>query len=297
MQRFLLIGKTGQLGWELQRTLATLGEVVALDYPEIDLAKPESLREVIRNVSPQIIINAAAYTNVDKAESEPELVQKVNAEAPQVMAEEAKRLNAAFIHYSTDYVFDGKKGFPYIETDIPNPLNIYGKTKLEGEQLVEAVGGSYLIFRTSWVYSLRQGGFVTKVLEWAREQTTLRIVDDQIGSPTWARMLAEATAQVIAQGKNDPVGYLTEKAGLYHLAGSGSCSRYEWAKEIIKYGLNPVEQSNISLIIAKSHEFPSPVVRPYFSALSDNFVFEKFTLRLPQWNATLQLALQINTIL
>ncbi len=288
MQRLLLIGKNGQLGWELQRTLATLGEVVALDYPEIDLAKPESLSEMIRAVSPQIIVNAAAYTNVDKAESEPDLVRTINAIAPAVMAEEAKQLNAAFIHYSTDYVFDGQKGSLYVETDTPNPLNVYGKTKLAGEQMVEAVGGSYLIFRTSWVYSLRQGGFVTKVLQWARQQETLRIVDDQISNPTWARMLAEATAQVIAQGRSEPVGYIRQKAGLYHLAGAGSCSRYEWAKSILELDPKKEEQIVKELLPAKSSEFSTPATRPLQTELSIRNFQKTFGLVFPQWKASLR---------
>jgi dTDP-4-dehydrorhamnose reductase len=272
MQRIMLIGKNGQLGWELQRTLATLGEVISYDYPEIDLSKPENLRNIIRNAAPQIIVNAAAYTNVDKAESETELAQRVNAIAPGVMAEEARRLNAAIIHYSTDYVFDGKKGSSYVETDAPDPLNTYGKTKLEGELAVKAAGEAYLIFRTSWVFSLRQGGFVTKVLQWARQQTTLRIVDDQIGSPTWSRMLAEATAQVIAQGRNDPVEYLREKAGLYHLAGAGTASRYEWARAILELDPHREEQVMKELLPAKTSEFPTPAVRPMNTGLDCELV-------------------------
>ena len=268
----MLIGKNGQLGWELQRTLATLGEVISYDYPEIDLSKPENLRNIIRNAAPQIIVNAAAYTNVDKAESETELAQRVNAIAPGVMAEEARRLNAAIIHYSTDYVFDGKKGSSYVETDAPDPLNTYGKTKLEGELAVKAAGEAYWIFRTSWVFSLRQGGFVTKVLQWARQQTTLRIVDDQIGSPTWSRMLAEATAQVIAQGRNDPVEYLREKAGLYHLAGAGTASRYEWARAILELDPHREEQVMKELLPAKTSEFPTPAVRPMNTGLDCELV-------------------------
>ncbi len=291
MLSLLLIGKNGQLGWELQRTLAMLGGVTAVDYPEIDLAKPETLPDLIRHVSPQIIINAAAYTNVDKAESESDLAWRVNAEAPRVMAEEAKRLNAALIHFSTDYVFDGKKGSPYVETDTPNPINVYGKTKLDGEQAVEAVGGNYFIFRTSWVYSLRQGGFVTKVLQWSRQQETLRIVDDQIGSPTWARMLAEATAQVIAQGREAPLDYVREKTGLYHLAGAGSASRYEWAKAILELDPHLEEQRVKELLPAKSSEFATPAVRPMFSGLSTQHFEQTFNLHIPAWRECMRLLL------
>jgi len=291
MLRILLIGRSGQLGWELQRCLAPLGEVVTYDYPEIDLAKPASLPALMRGVNPQVIVNSAAYTNVDKAESEAELARQINAISPGVLAEEARRLGAAFIHYSTDYVFDGCKGAPYTESDAPHPLNVYGQTKLEGEQAVQAAGGAYLILRTSWVYSLRQGGFVTKVLQWAREQETLRIVDDQISSPTWARMLAEATALIIAQGQNDPVGYLTEKAGLYHLAGSGACSRYEWAQAILELDPKKSEQKVRQLLPAKSSEFPTPAERPLVSVLECGKFEQVFGLRLPEWRGALKLAI------
>ena len=233
MNKILLLGNTGQVGWELNRTLLTLGELTALDFPQIDMADPDNIRNIVRQSQPDIIVNATAYTNVDKAESEPELAMAINGIGPGVLAEEAKRLGAALIHYSTDYVFDGTKGEPYTEEDEPNPINVYGKTKLAGEQAIEGIGGATLIFRTSWVYSLRRPCFVTKVLQWARENETLRIVDDQISSPTWARTLAEATAQIVAQGRGDPVEYIREKRGLYHLAGGGSCSRYEWAREIL----------------------------------------------------------------
>jgi len=267
MQRILLIGKYGQLGWELQRSLATLGEVVSFDFPEIDLGKPESLRELIRNISPQLIVNAAAYTNVDKAESEPDLARAVNAVAPGVMAEEAKRIDAALIHFSTNYVFDGAKGSAYVETDIPNPLNVYGVTKLEGERIVQSACGTYLIFRTSWVYSQHRGNFVTKVLQWARQQKTLHVVDDQISNPTWARMLAEATAQVIAQGRGELIDYFREKTGLFHLAGGGSTNRYEWAKAILKLDPQKKEQTIKELLPTKSSEFPTLAERPHLSEL------------------------------
>ncbi|HAE85751.1 MAG TPA: dTDP-4-dehydrorhamnose reductase [Anaerolineaceae bacterium] len=289
--RILLIGKNGQLGWELQRCLAPLGEVVTYDYPEIDLGKPASLPGLVREVNPQVIVNAAAYTNVDKAESEAELARQINSVAPGVLAEEAKRLNAAFIHYSTDYVFDGRKGAPYVESDAPHPLNVYGQTKLEGEQAVQAVGGAYLVLRTSWVYSMRQGGFVTKVLQWAREQETLRVVDDQVSSPTWARMLAEATALVLAQGRSEPVDYLREKAGLYHLAGSGACSRYEWAQAILELDPKKSEQKVRQLLPAKSRQFPTPAERPLVSVLDCGKFEQAFGLQLPAWRGALKLAI------
>ena len=198
--RILLIGKRGQLGWELHRCLLPLGEVQALDYPEIDLAKPDSLRKLVRTSAPDVIVNATAYTAVDKAESERELAFAINAVAPQVMAEEAQKIGAVLIHYSTDYVFDGKKGAAYTEEDDPHPLNVYGASKLAGEQAIRSVGGVYFILRTAWVYSTRRDSFVSKVLQWSRQSETLRIVDDQISNPTWARMLAEITALILARG-------------------------------------------------------------------------------------------------
>ncbi len=289
--RFLLIGRNGQLGWELQRTCMTLGEVIATDYPEMDISQAASLRELIHTVKPDILLNPAAYTAVDKAESELDLARKVNSIAPGVMAEEMKKLGGALIHYSTDYVFDGEKGTSYTETDTPNPINAYGVTKLEGEQAVHAVGGTALTFRTSWVYSLRVGGFVNKVLGWARQQEVMRIVDDQVGSPTWARMLAEATAHMIARGGNDPLAYLQQHRGLYHLAGAGAASRYEWAREVIERDPKKEEQVVRQILPAKSQEFPNPAHRPVYSAL-DCSKFEKtFGIPLPDWKISIRLLL------
>jgi dTDP-4-dehydrorhamnose reductase len=291
MKKILQIGTNGQVGWELLRTCSPLGELIGLDYPPVDLSDNAGLRELIRNTKPDIIINAAAYTNVDKAEIEPDLARAINAIGPGVLAEEAKKINAVLVHYSTDYVFDGTKGTPYIETDVTNPLNIYGQTKLEGEEAIQSVGGAYLILRTSWVYSMRQGGFVTKVLQWAREQDTLRVVDDQISSPTWARKLAEATALVLAQGWDDPAGYISEKAGLYHLAGSGACSRYEWAQAILELDPKKSEQKVRQLLPAKSSQFPTPAERPLVSVLDSRKFAQIFGLRLPEWRESLQLAM------
>lgn len=289
MLRMLLIGKNGQLGWELQRTLSTLGELTCVDYPEIDLSDSNALRSLIRSVAPQVIINAAAYTNVDKAESEPELAFKINSEAPAVMAEEAGKLNGALIHYSTDYVFDGTKGSDYLESDTPHPLNVYGQSKLQGEQRVMDAAGAFLILRTSWVYSLRQGGFVTKVLQWAHQQQTLRVVDDQLGSPTSSRMLAEATTQVLAQGRADAVDYLAGHAGLYHLAGAGSASRFEWTQQILALDPNREGQTVKELLPAKTSEFPAPAERPVQTGLSVEKFETAFGLHIPPWQESLRL--------
>lgn len=289
MQRIFLIGKKGQLGWELQRTLLSLGDVVALEFPEIDLGKPESLRAIIRNIAPQLIVNAAAYTNVDKAESEPELAMAVNAIAPGVIAQEAERIGAVLIHYSTDYVFDGKKGTAYVEDDATNPINIYGQTKLEGERLIQEVGGKFLIFRTSWLYSYQHGGFVNKVLQWARTQLTLRIVDDQISSPTWARILAQATAQVIAQGRMDSIEYLQKKAGIYHLSGGGSVNRFEWSKTIIELDPKKEEQILKEILPAKSKDFSLVAKRPMFTPLDCGQVEKKLGIKTVDWKLALQM--------
>jgi dTDP-4-dehydrorhamnose reductase len=285
--RILLLGQNGQLGWELHRTLQPLGEVISLDYPDVDMADARSIREIVRQSTPEVILNATAYTDVDKAESEPDLAEAINGIGPGVLSEEAKKLKAVLIHYSTDYVFDGKKGSPYIETDVPNPLNVYGHSKLNGEQAIQQVGGVYLIFRTSWVYSLRGNSFMNKVLAWARTQETLRIVDDQIGSPTWARLLAEATSQVIAQGRNDPVGYIHEKSGLYHLAGNGSVSRFEWAKKILKMDRKQLELRTKKVLPALTSDFPSLAQRPKYTALDCLKFSTAFGFNLPNWEVAL----------
>ncbi len=289
MTQLLLLGKNGQLGWELQRTLACLGKLTALDYPTVDFTQPESLAELVQNQKPDVIINAAAYTAVDRAESEPDRVNLINTVAPGVLAESAKKVGAAFIHFSTDYVFDGTNDRPYIETDATNPLNVYGQSKLNGEKRVEEAGGAWLTCRTTWVYSLREGGFVKKVLSWAKEKETLRIVEDQIGGPTSSRMLAEAIALLLSKANGDVFEWLGQRRGLYHLAGDGYTSRFEWAKAIL--ALAPKLQSfKVKEILpAASEDFPTPAQRPAFSALNCDQFARTFGLRLPDWREGLQL--------
>ena len=286
----LLLGKTGQLGWELERTLSPLGKLTALDYPDVDFTKPETLSDTVRNVAPDFIVNAVAYTQVDQAEREPERVRLINAIATGVLAEEAFHLKAGLIHYSTDYVFDGSKGSAYVESDFPNPLNIYGQTKLDGERAIQQVGGNHLILRTSWVYSMRQGGFVTKVLQWARQQTTLRMVTDQVGSPTYARMLAEVTGQLLARSQGS-VEWLGAHRGLYHLAGSGAASRFEWAQEILNYDKNTHEHVVKEILPALTSEFPTLAQRPLFSALNCQLFTKTFQLTLPHWTTALRMCM------
>jgi dTDP-4-dehydrorhamnose reductase len=291
MPDILLLGRFGQLGWELERTLAPIGEVTALDFPEIDLKHLKNLDEVVHLTRPDVIVNATAYTAVDQAEEDPETAMAINANAPRRLAELAQKYKSALIHYSTDYVFDGDKGSPYIETDIPNPLSMYGKSKLAGEQAIEEIGGAYIIFRTSWVYSLRRDSFVTKVLGWARKQTVLQVVSDQVSNPTWCRMLAEATAQVLAKAGELRTGWMKERHGLYHLAGSGFTSRLDWVKKILEFDPYPDEQVVQDLQPALTSDFPTPAQRPLYSALNCDRFTDTFSLRLPDWEEALRLAM------
>jgi dTDP-4-dehydrorhamnose reductase len=290
--KILLLGNTGQLGWELERALATVGEEVhAIDFPELNLVDVQGTARLIRELRPKVIVNATAYTAVDKAEQERELAEAINARGPGLLAEEARSLGAALIHYSTDYVFDGAKGEPYVETDEPCPLGAYGESKLAGEKAVGAVGCSYLIFRTSWVYSLRRDSFVTKVLQWARQHRSLKLVTDQVSNPTWCRMLAEASSQILAMAANDPAGWIGERKGLYHLAGWGYASRMEWGREILLLDRYKAEQVVEEVLPALTAEFPTPAARPYYSALNCDRFLNTFGLRLPDWRLALKLAM------
>lgn len=288
--KILLFGKTGQLGWELQRTLAPLGTVHSYGPDEFDLADLKELQRVIYEVKPEMIVNASAYTAVDRAEEEREIAWTINARVPGVMAEAAKVLHAVMVHFSTDYVFDGMKGTAYTEKDTTNPLNVYGQTKLEGEQAIDQVGGAHVILRTSWVYSLGAGGFVSKLMSWARQQEVLRIVTDQIGSPTWTRMLAEVTFGMISRGIDDPWDYFEERRGIYHLGGSGNVSRFDFAREILR--LDPRQEEHLVKRVepALTVDFPSPARRPLVTPLDCSRFERVFALKLPDWHTALQLA-------
>jgi len=291
--RIVLFGKNGQLGWELQRILPSLGEVVALDYEELDLTDLKALHTTLDELKPNLIVNASAYTAVDRAESEQELAMTINGKAPGVMAEAARKLGAMLVHYSTDYVFDGTKGSPYIETDATHPINVYGESKLAGEEAIQQATDSYVILRTSWVYSLRlQSGFVKKVLSWARQNEVLRIVEDQVGCPTWARMLAETTGLLLAQGKTQPVEYFKPYRGVYHLAGKGGVSRLDWAKAILALDPNREEQQVKKLDPALSSEVPTPATRPLHSVLNSELFENTFGLCIPGWEESLELAME-----
>ena len=289
--KILLFGKTGQVGWEAHRAMSPLGEVCAYGPDELDLTKVDVLAKLIREIKPKVIVNASAYTAVDKAESEPELARTVNSAAPGVMAEEARKLGIPFIHISTDYVFDGRKGAPYAEGDGANPLNVYGQTKLEGEQAIVQVGGAHVILRTSWVYSLRGDSFVTKILAWLRKQETLKVVSDQIGSPTWARMLAETISGMLAQGLPNLQNYFLERRGIYHLGGAGSVSRFDFAKAILRLDPRSEEQVTKRLEPAPTTDFPTPACRPLITSLDCSLFEQVFGLRLPGWEESLILAL------
>ena len=295
MKKILLAGKNGQVGWELQRTLATLGNVVAVDRQGMDLASPDSIRNAIRTIRPDLIVNAAAYTAVDKAESEPDLAMAINGIAPGIMAEEAKRLGAAMVHYSTDYVFDGTKTSPYTEEDAPNPLSVYGKTKLAGEQAIQAAGIPYLIFRTSWVYGLRGRNFLLTILRLAKERDELKIVDDQIGAPTWSRMIAEVTGQILAQRRAG----LSEVSGLYNLTAAGRTSWYGFANAILEsmslqgaHSLCLTHHPMPKLIPVATPEYPLPAPRPLYSMLSSDKLNRAFGVALPAWEASLTFCME-----
>ncbi len=283
-RKILLTGKNGQVGWELQRALAPLGEVVAVDRQVFDLASPDSIRAVIREVKPQLIVNPAAYTAVDKAESEPELAHAVNAVAPGVMAEEAKRLGAVLVHYSTDYVFDGGKESAYTEEDRTSPCNVYGKTKLAGEEAVQDSGAAHIILRTSWVYGARGKNFLLTMLRLAREREELKIVADQIGAPTWSRMIAEVTSQILSRR----IGHWRELAGLYHLSAGGSTSWHGFASRIVELGAIPTKPRIVPI---PSTEYPLPAARPKNSILSNAKLAAAFGLSLPDWEESLRLCM------
>jgi len=289
--KLLLFGKNGQLGREFQKLLPQLGEVISLDQEDLDLCDTQTLQKVLNDQKPDLIINASAYTAVDRAETEQDKAMKVNALAPGVMAEAARRSGAAFIHYSTDYVFDGRKTSPYLEYDTPNPLNVYGKSKLAGEGNILQAGDAYLILRTSWVYSMQGNSFVGKVLEWASKSDRLKIVDDQVSNPTWAKALAETTCSMLLQNVKHLPERIREGNGLYHLAGGEYTSRFEWAREIIANAFTRTENLARTLEPVSSEEFPTPAKRPLFTALDCSKFEAAFGFSLPDWKDSLRAAM------
>jgi len=289
--KILVFGKNGQLGSELTRILPEYGDVSSYDFPEVDFLNTNSLTEMIRKNKPNLIINAATYTNVDDDETDMEKAYIVNGEAVGKIAETASEVGAGLIHYSTDYVFDGRKGSSYTENDIPNPISIYGDSKLTGEILAMEKSDSVVVFRTSWVYSISNNSFVTKVLRWARKNETLRIVDDQVSSPTWASSLARMSAELIGLGGNDIGEFLREKRGVYHLAGKCAVSRFDWAKKILELDPNKAEQIVKEMQRAKTSDFPTPATRPLYSVLDCSKFESSFGIYLIPWEENLKLAM------
>ncbi len=305
--KILLTGKNGQLGHELHTQLGRLGQLIALGREKLNLGDPDAIRRTIHEVHPHLIVNAAAYTAVDEAESDSASAQTVNSAAPAVIAAEARKIGAAIVHYSTDYVFDGNKRTPYEEVDQPNPLNIYGETKLAGEQAVQRAGVPYLILRTSWVYATRGKNFLLTILRLATEREELRIVEDQVGAPTWSRMIALGTLHILTQLNAAPSGLtrLKESSGVYHLTAGGQTNWYEFARAVLKDCSNSStlgswfrqatggKQLRVRRIfpISTSQHLTS-AWRPAYSLLSNNKVLRTFHLQLPSWRTQLHLAVR-----
>jgi len=282
LKTILLTGKNGQVGHELVTALAPLGRVVATGREQLDLARPDSIVSCVREVRPDIIVNAGAYTAVDDAEAEPELAMRVNADAPAILAEEAARSRALLLHYSTDYVFDGNKAGLYTEDDPPNPLNAYGKSKLAGEQRIVSSGCRHLIFRTSWLYADRGTNFLLTMLDLAQKRPLLNVVDDQIGSPTWARTLAGASARALRHPGLD------SRLGTYHLSAPGHVTRYDFAAEIIRLAGTLRSGPWARIEPCSTREFPRPATRPLNAATSKERFTRSFGFTLPDWTEQLK---------
>lgn len=299
--RILLTGKNGQVGAELAALLPHLGEVAAFGHHELDLSKPDHIRRAIGDVQPSIIVNAAAYALVDQAETEREQARIINADAPALMAEEAKRIGALLVHYSTDYVFDGSSGVPYAEMDPPGPLNVYGKTKLAGEEAIRAVGAVHLILRTAWVYGTRGRNFLLTVLRLATEREELRIVRDQAGAPTWSHEIAKATVRVLQQFSEHGGESISRFGRIYHMTAAGQTNWCEFAKAVLEQASQiprgipwfetatkgqPLVTRRITAITTE--EYPTPARRPAYSVLSNSRLKQDFGLELPKWSLQLR---------
>jgi dTDP-4-dehydrorhamnose reductase len=303
--KILLTGKGGQVGSELRCFLPRLGDLVAPDRRELDLLNPDSIRRVVRNIRPQLIVNAAAYTAVDSAEADEVTARAVNADAPGLLAEEAKRLGAGLVHYSTDYVFDGSKKCPYEETNLPNPINVYGKTKLAGEQAIRSSGALHLIFRTAWVYATRGRNFLLTILRLATEKEELKIVRDQIGTPTWSLEIAATTTKILAQviERTSSASAFSEISGTYHMTASGETSWYDFARAIIEEASQTTQRVpwfaaathgrpliTLRLIPITTEEYPTSAPRPAYSVLSNSLLIRTFGVRMDDWRTQLCLA-------
>jgi dTDP-4-dehydrorhamnose reductase len=290
--KILIFGRVGQVGWELRHKLACLGQIFVVDFPEVDFTRPDSIRTAVRTLEPAVIVNAAAYTAVDKAETESELATSINATGPGVLAEEAKRLNGLLVHYSTDYVFDGSKQGAWVESDAPNPLGVYGRTKLEGDQAIQASGCEHLIFRTSWVYGARGNNFLLTMLRLARERSELRVVDDQTGAPTSSECIAEATGNVLAQ-LITPEGFRIQgRSGIYNLACAGETSWFGFAEALLSQAASSLGSTIPNLIPISTGDYPTLAKRPANSRLSCKRLKETFGISLPEWQQSLDLVME-----
>jgi dTDP-4-dehydrorhamnose reductase len=290
--RILIVGGTGQLGMELQRSFAGTNPMVAVDREVVDLRVPDQIRSIVRSVRPDVILNSAAYTAVDRAESEPEIAAAINTRAPRILAEEASQAGALLVHYSTDYVFDGSKEGPWTEADAPNPLNAYGAGKLGGEEAIRQAGGRYLIFRTSWVYGPHGKNFLMTMLRLARERDELSVVDDQFGAPTTSMELARATRTIVDGVLAGEFGSEQEWAGLYHMTCSGATSWYGFAEAIFARATELLGGRKPEVNAIPTSAYPTPATRPRNSVLSNAKLQARFGLRLLVWQEALDLVMQ-----
>lgn len=290
--KILLIGKEGQVGRELSSLLKPFGELTLFGKEDLDLTQADRIREQLRNVQPHVIVNAAAYTAVDQAEEEPDLALAINGTAPAILAEEAKKLGAALVQYSTDYVFDGEKQDPYTEEDSPNPMGVYGRTKLAGDEAIQSTGLPHLIFRTAWVYGLKGKNFLLTIQRLAKERDELKIVDDQIGSPTWCRTIAQATAniltQILPQSSPGDLSRFEQASGLYNLVCGGQTSWFGFAQAILEASSS---SQDTKLIPIPTSEYPTPTKRPKNSVLSTKKLNSAFGIAPPAWDVTLKYCL------
>jgi dTDP-4-dehydrorhamnose reductase len=299
--RILLTGKKGQIGAQLAALLPSLGEVAAFDRQELNLLNLDQLRRAIRDVRPNMIVNAAAYTSVDQAETDEKQARIINADAPALMAEEAKRIGALLVHYSTDYVFDGSSRLPYAETDQPNPINVYGKTKLAGEEAIRAIGAPHLIIRTAWVYGTTGRNFLLTILRLATEREELKVVRDQFGAPTWGHEIAKGTARVLLQLSQQGREAISRFGGIYHMTAAGQTNWYEFAQAILEEASQtprgipwfeaaakrkPLVTRRVTAITTE--EYPTPARRPAHSVLSNARLKQDFELELPAWSLQLR---------
>jgi dTDP-4-dehydrorhamnose reductase len=289
--KILLLGKNGQVGWELARTLLPLGEVVAMDRQQVDFTNVEVLREMIQSIHPDMIVNAVAYTAVDKAESERETAFLCNAIAVDAIAQEAKKIGALFIHYSTDYIFDGMKNTPYLEDDAVNPLNVYGESKLAGEKAIMTSGADYLILRTTWVFASRGQNFLKSILRLAAERDTLNIVADQIGAPTWARVIAQTTAHIVQQVQQERAARKFV-SGVFHLTSAGDTSWHGFAQKIVEFASPHCKLKTQVISPIPTSQYPTPAKRPLNSRLCTEKLTQRFGIVMPTWEVSLKLCME-----